>query len=298
MSTTLGTLTSLIQDAVDDYSPETDAQIHRIINQVYREVGVMHYWQGLLKSVALTSTILPGDMERPYFVRPSDTDYLYFPISVNDQYTNERLYAWFSNMTVATPLLAVTDGVVTANGTSVTSTTGSFTASHIGEYVRIGESGGIYKIYAVPAADTLTLAQAYRGGASSTAQYLEIRPQGTLILGRSDDMGDAITDTGDTLFYLSRPIPLYNDYDVIPLPGTCEAIRIMALQRMLENDKYDTDSQRQNDNFMEAIGIMKAMEPTVGRERRARDQYGSVLRFGRIRGFERTNRSGRRILGI
>ena len=277
---TLGLLTDLIQDAVDDTSTETEAQIHRVINQSYREVAAMHFWQGLLASQAITSTILPGDLERMYYVQPADTDYLYFPMQETDRYTNGRLYNWFLNLAVATPLLTGTDLVVTANSTQVTSVAGGFVSvTHVGEYMRIGVAGGIYKIATVTDGNTIQLEKAYRG-ASATVQYFEIRPEGTLILGRTDEEGDALSGTDDILWYLRRPLPLYNDYDSIPLPGSCEAIRIMALQRMLEGDKYDNDSLKQQEHFQTAVSLMKSHEPTLGRAPRARGRYGNVLAFG------------------
>lgn len=281
MSTTLGALRQLIQDAVDDQSTENAAQIDRVINQSYREVGLMHFWQALLGTQLIGSEILPGDLERIAYVQPADTDYLYFEAQLTDRYTNLKLYNWYRNLTVSTPLKDYTDMVVTANSTSVTSANGGFVEDdHKGEYIRIGVDGGIYKIAEVASATELTLDHKYRG-ASATDQYFEIRPEGTLKLARVDYEGSDISDDEDTLWYLKRPLPLYNDYDTIPLPGTCEAIRIMALQRQLEGDKYDNDALKQQQNFIDAVSQMKALDPTAGRETRPRDIYGQQIRFGR-----------------
>lgn len=297
MSTTLGAVRLLIQDAIDDSSDETAIIIDRVINQSVREVGAEHFWQAYKKSTYLTSSILPGDIEKMYYVQPSDSDYLYFPMQDTDRFTNGRLYNWFLNMAVATPLLTGTDMVVTANSTSVTSATGGFdSGTHAGEYIRIGVDGGIYEISSVTDATTLVLTHAYRG-ASDTAQFFEIRPEGTLILGRTDEEGDAITDSEDILWYLARPLPLYNEYDTIPLPGTCEAIRIMALQRMLEGDKYDNDALKQQNNYMNALAHMKSYEPIRGAEPRNRDRWGNIAAFGRHRARVRYAQNGRRIIG-
>ena len=298
MSTTLGALTALIQDAVDDDSTEGKAEIHRAMNQSYREIAIMHFWQALVSNITLSSSVLPGDMERPFAIQPADTDYLYFPISFQDQYTNRRLYAWFTNLQSATPLLTGADLTVTANGTTVTSAGSDFTAAtYAGEYIRIGVSGGIYKIDSVTDANNLVLVNGYRGD-SATNQYFEIRPEGTKKINRTDYDGQDTGSTSDQFWYLRRPLPLYNDYDSIPLPGTCEALRIMTLQRVLEGDKYDNDALKQQDNFRNAIGEMKALEPTVGREPRARDQFGNQMMFGRRRSAERFSAANRRVLGI
>ena len=283
MSTTLGAVRALVQDSVDDDSDDTALKIDRSINQSYREVAAMHFWQAFKRYWLITSSILPGDVERLFYVEPSNTDYLYFPMSEQDRYTNGKLYSWFLNMTVVTPLLTGTDMVVTANSTSATSAAAGFvSATHLNEWIRIGVDGGIYQISAFVSTSEVTLSHAYRG-ASDTDQFFEVRPEGTLQLSRSDEEGDLITDTADKLWYLCRPIPLYNDYDSIPLPGTCDAIRIMALQRHLEGDKYDNDALKQQPNFVDALSSMKSHEPIVGGSPRARDQYGNPMAFGKRR---------------
>jgi len=289
MSTTLGAVRALVQDSVDDDSDDTALIIDRTINQSYREVAAMHFWQALKRYWLISSSILPGDLERMFYVEPANTDYLYFPMSEQDRYTNYRLYSWFLNMTVVTPILTGTDMIVVANDATVTSATGGFvTATHVGEYIRIGVDGGIYKIDSVTDTNTIELDHAYRG-IGETGQFFEIRPEGTLQLSRSDEQGDLITTVTDKLWYLARPIPLYNAYDSIPLPGTCDAIRIMALQRHLEGDKYDNDALKQQPNFVAALSSMKAHEPVVGGSPRVRDQFGYQMAFGR-QGYRRASR--------
>jgi len=282
MSTTLGAVRVLVQDSVDDDSDDTALKIDRSINQSYREVAAMHFWQALKRYWLISSSVLPGDVERLFYVEPANTDFLYFPMSEQDRYNNGRLYSWFLNMTVVTPILTGTDLVVTANSATVTSAAAGFVeATHVGEWIRIGVDGGIYQISAFVSTSEVTLSHAYRG-ASDTGQFFEVRPEGTLQLSRTDEQGDLITTATDKLWYLARPIPLYNDYDSIPLPGTCEAIRIMALQRHLEGDKYDNDALKQQGNFISALSAMKAHEPVVGGSPRVRDQFGQALAFGRI----------------
>ena len=297
MSTTLGALRALVQDAVDDDSDDTALVIDRSINQAYREVAAMHFWQAFKRYWLITSSVLPGDVERLIYIEPSNTDYLYFPMSEKDRYTNGMLYSWFMNMTVVTPILTGTDMVVTAGSSTVSSAVGGFVEeTHVGEWIRIGVDGGIYQIVTAPDANTITINHAYRGD-SDTGQFFEIRPEGTLQIARSDEQGDLITDAADKLWYLCRPIPLYNDYDSIPLPGTCEAIRIMALQRHLEGDKYDNDALKQQSNFVNALSSMKSHEPIVGGAPRNRDMYGNIQSFGKRRVRGRYATDGRRIIG-
>lgn len=290
-----GTMITRIQDLIDDYSTETKAKILRALNNSYRDIASDHFWQPLMSEVTLSGTILPSDMEKPYYVE-DDTDFIYFPISVTDRYQNSRLYNWFENLTVTSPLLTGSDLVVTANSTTVTSAAAGFTAAMVGEYIQIGTNEGIYKIHAFVGATEVTLADGYRGD-TATAQYFEVRPSGTQQFQPSDENGDAISSTTIKFWYQRRPLPLHNDYDQIFLPGGCLAVQIMTHQMMMLGTKYDNDALKQSSSFIDAIGKMKPLNPTRGRCVRPRNRYGSQIVFGRQKvSSSMFEQSGRRIL--
>jgi len=293
-----GELIARIQSLIDDESSETKTDIKRHLNAAYREIAALHNWRALTVQVTLDSLVLPGDLVRPVLVQ-DDTDYIYFNIKgLPNRYHSSRLYNWFLNIGIATPLLTGTDMAVTAGSTSVTSATGGFTtADHDGEFIRIDENAGIYEIDSVSDTNTLVLKHAYRG-ASDTSQYFEIRPEGTQQLILSDQDGDAISTSTAVMWYLKKPLPLYNDYDQILLPGECEAVRIRTFQMMLESDKYDVDSQRQDDDYEVALSHMKSLDPRQSRPRAPRDRHGNRVMYGRRKtAYPRVDNSGNIYLG-
>ena len=223
-----------------------------------------------------------------------------FPISMMDRYLSPQLYNWYYNGTVeeGDSLEEQSDGVATANGTSFTSALASFTSSMVNEYLQIEDHEGVYKITAVPDANTLTLHAGYRG-ASDTGLFYQVRPVGTPKIGYSDQEGDALTPSSSALvWYQRRPLPLYNDYDQILLPGSCKAIRVAVTQYFMIGKKYDNDALKRAPEYISAIAQMKPLNPIVGRNPRPRDRTGNVIRFGRVKPTIRTNQNNRRILGV
>jgi len=296
-----GTIQSRLQKLIDDDSTETALEITEFGNAAYRQTCADHIWQTLLTELSIsgTSVTLPADMERPVLYIQDDTDYLFTPISITDRYWNSKQYNWYPDGTITTALFTGSDMVVAAGSTSVTSAAPSaaFDSTCVGEYIQIGTNEGIYKITAAPSGTELTLQDKYRG-ASDTAQVYEVRPVGTPKISFSDYDGAAVTvSSSGKLWYQRRPLPLYNDYDQLLLPGNCEAVRIMTFQMLLQREKYDNDSLRQDPAYQRAIASMNPLNPTLGRQVKPRDRNGSIIRFGRTRQTVQVNQNGRRILG-
>ncbi|MHC4616254.1 MAG: hypothetical protein ACYTEQ_00735 [Planctomycetota bacterium] len=282
MSIPYGLAKQNTQDLIDDYSSATAAKILRAYNLAYRTIAGDHVWQVFFTELSNPGTTLPADMERPVMYVQDDTDYLYSPVAFTDRYIDPRLYKWFPNGTVQTPLATASDGVVTANSTAFTSASASFaSATHANEYIQIGTNEGIYKISSVTDPNTLVLADAYRG-ASATAQYYEIQPRGTQKIAYVDQEGATLTPSSSAkLWYQRRPLPLYNDRDQILLPGNCEAVQIMVHQMMMLGDKYDNDALKRRDDYNAAIARMQPLNLTVGRRRRVRNRMDGVVKYGR-----------------
>jgi len=276
-----GIVMDRIQSLIQDSSSETEAKILEHLNSSYYSIATKHIWRDLVRQVTVPSTgLLPADLERIIYVEDA-TDKLYFKIGFPQRYFSQKLYNYFDNIVVTTVLATGSDMVVTANSTSVTSAAAAFTSAMIGEYIRIGQNRGIYKIAAVPLATTLTLVDAYRG-ASATGQTYNIRPYGTRQITETDQNGDAITSSTIKLWYLKTPLPLYNDTDMIELPGECDAVRIKTLQLLMVADKYDNDSLKQAGNFEEAYAEMKSLSPVPERFVIPRDRLGNRVAFGRL----------------
>jgi len=306
-----GRLRVRLQNAFDDTSDEFQWQILEAVQTAYRDIATDHVWQTLLEEVTQSSGVLPADLERPVLYVQDDTDYLQFAISETQRYLSSKLFNWFPDGAVSTPLTFGADGVTVINGTTFTSAApdtdfDATSSTLVGEYIQIGINEGIYKIASVTNANTLVLEDGFRGAdlsdpstpAALTGQYYEVRPRGTLRIAFTDESGDALTSTTRKAWYQRRPLPLYNDYDQLLLPGNCEAVRIQAFKMLLEGAKYDNDALKQNAAYMSAIARMKPLHPTVGRQRMPRDRHGNVIMYGRSRAPERTDSQGRSLIGL
>lgn len=289
MFTPCGTIIQAVKDMIDDSSEETESKIRRHLNRAYYSVCEERNWGTLLKQITLGSSyILPSDVRQLYYVE-DDTDYLWFKGGIPERYCSNKLYNYFQDISVATPLLTGTDLVTTINSTTVTSATGGFTSAMMGEYIRVGSTMGVYKIATLNTTNSITLTDAFRTAnesnpdthASLTAQYFEVRPKGTMKLALTDENGDAVTTTTMKIWYSSIPLPLYNDYDEIMLPSTCEALRIKIYQYMNQTDKYTNDSLKLQADYDEAFDRMKALDPIPFRPRVPRNRLGNQIVFGR-----------------
>lgn len=131
------------------------------------------------------------------------------------------------------PALATSDTGGIASG-DVTLTVGEdiFTADMVGQSISIGSGAGIYRIATFSDAKTVTIDDTFRGDTVSNG-HVSVRPEPTYIIKFVDDRGIQLSPTSVTLRYQRIPLPLYNDYDVLLIPGTCEDVRTMALQSML-----------------------------------------------------------------
>ena len=298
-----------LQNLFDDVSDEYAVQIREAVNTAYREICSEHIWQTLLSNPTFTGSVLPSDLERPVVYVQDDTDFLQFNISETGRYQGFHLFNWYYDGAVETPLVTGSDGVTIINGTTFTSASPSTafnatTDTLVGEYIQIGGNEGIYKIESVTDANTLVLERGFRGAnidnpshqTALVSQYYEIRPRGTLKIGFTDEDGTAITSTTRDIWYQRRPLPLYNDYDQLALPGNCEAVRIKAYQMLLNGLKYDNDSLKKDGSYRDAINRMKPLSPTVGRKPLPRNKLGNTIMFGRNRMVDRYNSSNRRFL--
>jgi len=299
-----------LQNLFDDTSDEFAVQIREAVNTAYRDICGEHIWQTLLSNITFTGTVLPADIDRPILFVEDDTDFIQVQISELDRYRSLQLFNWYYDGATEDPLVSGSDGVTIINGKTFTSVSPStdFNATAdtlVGEFIQIGGNEGMYKIASVTDANTLVLERAFRGANISDpshpyaliGQYYEIRPRGTLKVAFSNEDGTAITSTSRKMWYQRRPLPIYNDYDQLVLPGNCDAVRIKASQMLLDGLKYDNDSLKKNNDYINAINRMTPLQPTIGRQPRPRDKFGNQIMFGRRRGVHsRWNASNRRIL--
>lgn len=276
-----GAIIKRLQDQIQDDSDETKADILSHLNFYYIDLAGKHLFRTLLTEVPTQGSVLPADLVRPHLFR-DDTDSLYFESGLPMRYSSNKLYNWYMNLTAGDPLTSGADGVISANATAFTSAAGAFTAAMVGEYIRIGQNLGIYKIAAVPSATALTLQDGFRGDAE-TAAYYQVRPEGTLALTTHDNQGVATSPVTLSFWYLRRPLPIYNDYDSILLPGNCEALYIRVIQSLLKTGKYTNDAFKEMQSFEEAWAEMVSLSPIPKVVHRAKDALGRVAMYGRRR---------------
>jgi hypothetical protein len=281
MSIACNALLARVQDMIDDHSSETKSILLGHLNALYMIAAADHPWYAMTGQVTNPGSVLPGDLERVLFIEDG-LDKVYFKRGYPQQYSNRTMYNWWQNYSTGTPLLTGTDGVSTANSTTFTSAAAGFTSAMVGEYIRIDENRGVYKIAGFNSASSITLQDAYRG-AADTALYFEVRPEGTKQIIYKDENAAAITSATRILWYLRKPLPLYNDYDKILLPGECDFLRIALLKLMQVTQKYDNDSLKQVPEYVEAYAQTKSLEPVPDRFVAPRDHLGSRFSFGRTR---------------
>lgn len=292
-----GKMKARLQALMKDNSSATAADILLYTNEAIRDIASEHFFDTLKREVTF-STLLPADMERPFYVELSDTDFLTFPISETGRYTSNKLYGWWMDRVTVTPLSYGADGIIAANGTSFASANPSvaFDSTMIGEFITIEENEGVYEITAVPDANTLTLKDGYRG-AAETAAFYQVRPEFTQQMGVTDEQGDDVSNEASRFIYQKIPLPIYNDTDRIPLPGNCKAVRIMVHQMMMLGEKYDNDSLKRQPDYLSALANMQPLQPVRGRMSRPRNRYGNPIMYGRYKNKVREDSSNRRILG-
>jgi len=302
----VGTIIDRIQKLIDDVSTDTKFSILAFCNEAYRTICEDHVWQTLLSEITFNDTYLPADMERPVLYVEDDQDFTQHEIARSDRYSAGWLYNWYMNGVNETPLVTGSDGVTAINGTTFTSASPStpFTDDHVGEYIQIGANEGMYEIGRRVSGTEITLTRGFRGAdisdvsspAALTAQYYEVRPRGTPAIVFTDDAGGVISSSTRKVWYQRRPLPLYNDYDQIMLPGSCKAVAIQVHQMMLLGAKYDNDAMKREPAFQRAISNMRPLDLRKGRQPRPRGRFGSMVKYGRSRVTVHEDRNNRRIL--
>jgi hypothetical protein len=143
---------------------------------------------------------------------------------------------WYYDRPVDTAL-AHGEGVnVDENGVDVTTVGDLFTTTDCaGEFIRIGSNSGLYEIASWTSTSAITLVDDFRGDdVTGTDAYFEIRPVGqTKRMNFCDQAKAAIEPTYIKIIYYKEPLPIWNDYDIMLLPGNAEAVRMKALQNLL-----------------------------------------------------------------
>lgn len=208
----------------------------KYINQSYFTVCASKRIEALIDKVTLTpidgECVLPSDCVPDSIESIEDSDgQQYFRDESRGR--GNQYYARNYYFDGIAPVLVTSDTASIDEGsTTLTTEESTFLTSHVGEYVAIGGSGTMYKITAFGTDMSVTISDPYRGD-SETSMHIEVRPKPTYVIKFISDKMEALEPTTIYLTYQKLPLPLYNDYDPILVPGTGEDIRTMALQSML-----------------------------------------------------------------
>jgi hypothetical protein len=263
MSIPAGVLADEISTQMNKPSGTSDEiwkkQVWQKLQEAYRDVVDAWDWACLKSTVTLsTSFLVPADCKN--ISRVSDADKTVYNIVNGKNRGSPFNYNWFLSDPINSPLAEGTTLNISEYATALTSTAEFPATTCIGEYCKIGSNPGFYKIETWTSASAMTLTDHFRGDAESAAIF-QIRPRGTQVLAFSDSQGTTITPTGIELTYSRFPLPPYRESDIIELPGSCRAVGIQALRKILALSGYNQAADRKNNEYISALTEMKASEP-------------------------------------
>jgi len=268
-----------------------NAQVREKTNEAYRDVVGIYPWSELREVVTLEDNVyrLPGDMLRVLDVRDADKLPYNFMAGANRNSVFNK--NWYFDASVSTALASGVTLGVEEYGTALTSTAEFPATTCIGEWVRIGSNTGAYKIAAWTSTSAMTLRDNFRGDALSEGRF-QIRPKGTRVMAFADNSGSALTPSGVVVTYIRMPLPVYDDSDMIELPGNCSAVRIKALQKLLAMLGFSSAADKMQSQYVAALSEMKATEaqtPIIQATPMFRRGTGSRQSMSYIRGLSLIN---------
>ena len=278
---TFGPLVTLCQDALTDNDEDARERLKRSIGQAYLQVCGMRDWSFLrrvstLSVTSLTSTApiyLPGDFWKAVGTIEGD-DYMYFWSPSRDKVDRTHERYWYFADENETPLASGTTLEVAENGTAITSTAEFPTSDADGEYIRIGDNRGVYEIASWTSTSAMTLTNGFRGevvdAGDEVRGYFEVRPRGTKRINFCDYSGAFVTPASPKLTYTVTPLPLYNDYDDIRLPGDSGALLSKALRREALTKGWTRLAQFLDTEFVEAYASAQRQEPIIQDQMKAK----------------------------
>lgn len=267
------------------------AQLWEKLNEAYRFVADSFPWSTLQSTVTLIddSYILPSDCRLPLVVMDENKQ----PYNrIGGKHRQSKFnYNWYFDDPISTPLAEGTTLAVSEYATALSSTAEFPATTCVDEFIRISDNVGVYKIKTWTGTSDMVLYDHFRGD-GVPAGIFQIRPRGTQVMAFSDATGTVVTPTGIEVAYARHPLPLYKEEDLIELPGSCPAVSVKMLQKLLALSGFNQAADRKESDYISAMSIMKASEPdeetiqpTTLFQNRDRDARG----MGYIRGLSAAN---------
>lgn len=266
---TLGTLLDWFEDTGVDDSDAGKKKFTRLINMAYSEVYGMKDWSFAKRETALTVTslsatvpvVLPANFVR-HIGTIKDVDDKYFFAYSKDRVNLKHYYNWFFDDPVSDVLGSGMTLAVSANGTSLTSSAEFPATTCVGEFIRIGENQGMYEVATWTSTSAMTITEGFRGEDIQDGDtYFEVRPVGTPQINFCTNERDFKAPGAPVLAYVVAPLPLYNRYDVIYVPGDAGAVFQKAVKKFATSRGWDRLARVAEDDFNTAFETAQRTEP-------------------------------------
>ena len=238
---TFGNLTDRVQRAVRDDSGSMLPIIKETIQSAYFQTYMTRDWDISKRTATLTLTgltatnpiVLPADLIKVPNPIKDDTNRWHFSQTQN-RGPFYHLKNWYYADPVSSPLASGTTIGATAGSITVTSSAQFPSTTCVGEYIRIGENRGMYKIATWTSTSLMTLEDAFRGDNITAGEsYFEVRPVGTKRINFCNQNGVFVAPSDEAIMgYTANPLPLYNRYDAVLLPSEGEYVFLKAMKEV------------------------------------------------------------------
>jgi len=223
------------------------AQIKRESRKAYYEQIGMTSWEAMRMQVSYNfdesedGMWLPGDLAGIDCVANSDYEWDKAPESyaANRDITSRM---WYYSEINWTPLLIGTDITIANGETAFTGGTG-ITAAMVGEYIRIGDQAGVYKLASVSSLETPFY------GTDVDGVAFVVRPEGVKKIKLVAPDGETDT-TAATIYYWRFPPQIYDDNQLVHLPSA-SLLELATLEKIY---RIDRDSERANEAKKDLYG--------------------------------------------
>lgn len=272
-------------DVLGLYANDALDLVKRVLQRRYFDLCKATDWQRLRRSVSLTFTgsetdghYLPSDLVEILAVvdETSGQEQVYYPTEQSYRFRLDGKCHWFYPPVAVDPLQMSDNGLTISNG-ALTLT--GVTVDGTGEFIRLDEEPGFYKI-ASYAAPTTTLESRYYGPDIQNKAFV-LRPPETRKLVIVDENGDLAAGTVK-VYYWQYPTPLYLKGDVPVMDS-----RVLELATWKDlvgpNQKRQTEARQYAADFEDAMSDALAKNPKFIMPNIPRSRTGRQIFFGRSR---------------
>lgn len=279
----IGTVWNKVADAWRKHASPDMSRIKASCQDNYYHLCTLMDWQLLRRKVSATLSgtdttgyLLPGDLCQIIAVIDSDGMQIVPSNQANVGEALVRRHWAYADGAIA-PVAAEYGsgkGITIQEGATDFATTTAISAAYVGEYIRLASQPYAYKLTSATA-----LTPAYRGPALVKKPY-EVRPGNCRRILIYDEDGNLFGDTV-TIHYWVYPEPLYQEDQIVMLPGTrpLELLTIIEILGLI--DKAKVEPYRAE--YEIALNDMISSNPSFPKPLMPRGIGGATFYFGRKR---------------